>query len=99
MARVPGILVTMRSDDATPAVAGEPVASERAFPSRLPAPGMGGGGSGLGAPVQLYSTDAAPFPAPADHPAGVPPVVATGPGDLRWLPRGRRGEGHGDGAA
>jgi hypothetical protein len=33
----------MSSDDVTLAVAGEPVAGERAFPSWLPAPGTGDG--------------------------------------------------------
>ena len=47
--------------------------------------------------MQLYSTDAAPFPALADVPASPPPVVASGPGDrVAWLLRGRRGEDGGD---
>jgi hypothetical protein len=92
----------MSDDDVTPAA---PVpdfyaarAAERAFPTRLPAPGVGGGME-LGASVQLYSTDAAPFPTPADVPASAPPVVASGPGNrVGWLLRGRRGKG-GDGTA
>lgn len=47
--------------------------------------------------MQLYSTDAAPFPALADVPASPSPVVASGPGDrVAWLLRGRRGEDGGD---
>ena len=32
-----------------------------------------------GEPVRLYSSDARPWPVPADAPAAPPPVVASGP--------------------
>ena len=68
---------------------------DRTFPSRLDPPSTGGGAE-LGELVQLYSTEARPFPTPADAPAAAPPVVASGPGSrLGWLLRGRRGEGAG----
>lgn len=78
------------SDDVTPTVPAPDLfaarAAERVFPSRLPAPGRvaapgAGGGLELGAPVQLYTSDAAPFPVPSPGPAGAPPIVASGPGD------------------
>ncbi len=71
---------------------GDKFASARRFPNTLPAPGTGGGAE-LGAAVRLYTSDTAPFPVPADHPASAPPVVASGPGSrVGWLLRGRRGE-------
>jgi len=74
---------------------GDRFASARRFPTALPAPGTGGGAE-LGVPVQLYGQPAGPWPRPADAPAGVPPVVASGPGSrVGWLLRGRRGEGEG----
>jgi len=75
---------------------GDRFASAHRFPNMLPAPETGGGAE-LGAAVRLYTSDAAPFPVPADHPASAPPVVASGPGTwVGWLMRGRRGEGAGD---
>ena len=75
---------------------GDRFASARRFPSRLPAPGTGGGLE-LGEPVQLYRP-AGSWPAPADAPAP-PPVVASGPGSrVGWLLRGRRGHAEGEGA-
>ncbi len=63
----------------------------RRFPSTLPAPGTGGGAE-LGELVQLYGQPAGSWPAPADVPVAVPPVVASGPGDrVGWLLCGRRG--------
>ena len=77
---------------------GDRFASARSFPTALPAPGTGGG-SELGEAVRLYGQPAGPWPAPATAPAGVPPVVASGPGDrVGWLMRARRGEGAGDAA-
>ena len=77
---------------------GDRFAGARRFPRTLPAPGTGGG-AGLGEPVRLYGGHAGPWPAPADAPAAVPPVVASGPGSrVGWLLRGRRGEGAGDAA-
>ena len=75
---------------------GDRFASARRFPTRLPAPGTGGG-SELGEAVRLYGEHAGAWPAPADVPASAPPVVASGPGSwVGWLMRGRRGEGAGD---
>jgi len=89
-------MVRMTTEQPEP---GDRFASARRFPTRLPAPGTGGGAE-LGEPVKLYSSDAAPFPVPADHPASAPPVVASGPGSrVGWLLRGRRGKGDGDSAA
>jgi hypothetical protein len=75
---------------------GDRFAGARRFPSTLPAPGTGGGAE-FGELVQLYSTEARPFPTPADAPAAAPPVVASGPGSrVGWLLRGRRGHAEGD---
>jgi len=71
----------------------DPIADARRFPRTLPAPGSGGGAE-LGELVQLYSTEARPFPTPADAPAAAPPIVASGPGSrVGWLLRGRRDGG------
>jgi len=71
---------------------GDRFASARRFPTALPAPGTGG--AELGEPVKLYGQPAGSWPAPADVPAAVPPVVASGPGSrVGWLLCGRRG-GH-----
>ena len=72
---------------------GDRFAAGRSFPTTLPAPGTGGG-TELGAPVQLYGPPAGSWPRPAAAPAVAPPVVASGPGDrVGWLLCGRRG-GH-----
>ena len=72
---------------------GDRFASARRFPSRLPAPGTGGGDE-LAELVQLYGQPAGTWPAPADAPAAAPPIVASGPGSrVGWLLRGRQGEG------
>jgi len=71
---------------------GDRFAGARMFPSRLDPPSTGGGGE-LAELVQLYGQPAGSWPAPADAPATVPPVVASGPGSrVGWLMRGRRGE-------
>ena len=71
---------------------GDRFASARTFPSRLPAPGSGGGAE-LAEFVTLYSTETRPFPALNHGPAAPPPIVASGPGSrVGWLLRGRRGE-------
>jgi len=49
------------------------------FPARMDPPTTSGGAE-LGAPVQLYSTEARPFPAPNAGLADEPPVVASGAG-------------------
>ena len=61
---------------------GDRFAASRSFPTVLPAPGTGGG-SGLGEPVKLYTSDAGPWPVPTDVPAAVPPVVAKGDQEAR----------------
>jgi len=71
---------------------GDLFASARRFPRTLPAPGTGGGDE-LGELVQLYGP-AGSWLAPADAPAAVPPVVASGPGSrVEWLLRGRGDKG------
>ena len=71
---------------------GDRFAGARRFPSRLPAPGTGGGVE-LGELVTLYSAEVRPFPALNPGPAAAPPVVASGPGNRGpgWLLRDRRG--------
>ena len=61
---------------------GDLFASARRFPTTLPAPGTGGGAE-LGEPVRLYGQPAGSWPAPADVPAAVPPVVAKGDQEAR----------------
>ena len=64
-------------------------ATGRRFPTQLDPPATG---AELGEPVKLYGQPAGSWPAPADVPAAVPPVVASGPGDrVGWLLCGRRG--------
>jgi len=69
---------------------GDRFAGARRFPSHLDSPSTGGGAE-LGELVQLYEP-AGSWLAPADAPAAVPPVVASGPGSrVGWLLCGRRG--------
>ena len=70
---------------------GDLFAAARRFPTQLDLPATGGGDE-LGEPVQLYGQPAGSWPAPADVPVAVLPVVASGPGDrVGWLLCGRRG--------